>query len=578
MLICVDGKNDQRMVYHVSRAFWGTTATARFEITVLPEEYASTKTLALDLHAVRVVGEAGGERNRDWHWDSSEGSLPELMTEMQHLASFTVPLADVGSDPITLQPAPATNSADVAADALCLFVDGDQAYKPFENWVWSDHDDGLAADGMSFLWKIEEVKDKIPTIYNPAELTVRAADGVSLEPQVNIYDAELKTVAFGVDISTVSKTLDPGTYYVSQRVSRREEGKTSGYECVVRVFIGAEQGTGVDWNFVNEYAETITSPIAFVSNGQTVVPYVQIGWVSSPGLEADGFYVGDRMQDEAFRARVPEITYNADDFEIRENVRPGCVTKLEWIDVYAQNGERIAYQTTQDDLNRLDPGTYYVCTSVSVKEGDTTTGYGCAVRVEIGGAVIYSAALSERLQTTPLEAVLSIEFIALDYGNALESAFVYQGKTLTEYRNQPALLAYSEAYETWYYTEYPVVDEQNRNTPGWEKHDPGSLFDAYWRERHTAEEIAAYEQASEARKKAWNAFVEWRESDAGKDALQTILQQECDRLNTLGFSLQVNNQNRIEGTAPVRLLRDFPAKPGYHYWIALVGDTSPIDE
>ncbi|MBR4905858.1 MAG: right-handed parallel beta-helix repeat-containing protein, partial [Clostridia bacterium] len=133
---------------------------------------------------------------------------------------------------------------DLAADALCLFVDGDKTYEPFENWVWTDQDNGLAADGMSFLFQIEEVKDKIPTIYNPAELTIKAADGVNLEPQVNIYNEESDTVAFGVDISTVC-TLDPGTYYVSQRASRREDGKTSGYECVVRIVIGetAEQPT-----------------------------------------------------------------------------------------------------------------------------------------------------------------------------------------------------------------------------------------------------------------------------------------------------------------------------------------------
>ncbi|MBQ6236138.1 MAG: right-handed parallel beta-helix repeat-containing protein [Clostridia bacterium] len=127
---------------------------------------------------------------------------------------------------------------------FCTFFDGCLHYAPFVNWVWSDHDDGLAADGMTFLWKMEEVKDKIPTIYNPGMLTVTAGDGVNLEPKVNIYDAALNTVAFGADISTVC-TLDPGTYYVSQRVSRRETDSTSGYECVVRVVIGetAEQPT-----------------------------------------------------------------------------------------------------------------------------------------------------------------------------------------------------------------------------------------------------------------------------------------------------------------------------------------------
>lgn len=127
---------------------------------------------------------------------------------------------------------------------FCKFFDGCLNYAPFANWVWSDQDNGLAADGVSFLFQIEEIKDKIPTIFNPAELTIKAADGVNLEPGIRIYDAALNTVAFGADISTVC-TLDPGTYYVSQRVSRRETDSTSGYECVVRVVIGetAEQPT-----------------------------------------------------------------------------------------------------------------------------------------------------------------------------------------------------------------------------------------------------------------------------------------------------------------------------------------------
>ena len=141
----------------------------------------------------------------------------------------------------TPEPEPAEDPAvDPAADALCLFVDGDREYEPFENWVWTDQDDGLAADGMSFLFQIEKVKDKIPTIYNPAELTIKTADGVNLEPGIRIYDEAINTVAFGADISTV-RTLDPGTYYLSQRVSRRETDRTSGYECVVRVVIDPDE-------------------------------------------------------------------------------------------------------------------------------------------------------------------------------------------------------------------------------------------------------------------------------------------------------------------------------------------------
>ena len=192
--------------------------------------------------------------------------------------------------------------------------------------------------------------------------------------------------------------------------------------------------------------------------------------------------------------------------------------------------------------------------------------------------VTYSVALSDLLQKEDPDTNVEIRIIGLDYGDALESVFVYQGKTLTEYRNQPVLRAYSEAYDAWYFDEYPAIDEQNRDTPGWEKHDPMSLFDASWRERHSEAEIQAYELAREAYINARNAFIEWQESEAGREALQTIYRQECDRLNACGFSLQVSAENKIEGTAAVGLLRSFPAKDGYQYWITLVDDTSPIDE
>ena len=138
-----------------------------------------------------------------------------------------------------LAPDTASGDGEPVSNALCLFFDGCLNYAPFENWVWSNHDDGLAADGMSFVYKMEEIVDKIPTIHNPAELMITAADGVHLEPNVTIYNAELNTVAFGSVLSEV-RTLDPGTYYVSQRVSRREEGRNAGYECVVRLEIEAE--------------------------------------------------------------------------------------------------------------------------------------------------------------------------------------------------------------------------------------------------------------------------------------------------------------------------------------------------
>ena len=122
--------------------------------------------------------------------------------------------------------------------ALCVFTDGSTTYLPYENWIWSDQDNGLAADGMTFVWKMDEVKDKIPTTKTYANLTLKVRDDVHLE-SINIYDEALNTVAFATELSTV-RTLDPGVYYIVARVSLREEDmqRRSGYECIVRIEIG----------------------------------------------------------------------------------------------------------------------------------------------------------------------------------------------------------------------------------------------------------------------------------------------------------------------------------------------------
>lgn len=197
-------------------------------------------------------------------------------------------------------------------------------------------------------------------------------------------------------------------------------------------------------------------------------------------------------------------------------------------------------------------------------------------------AVTCSAALTEQLNKADAQTRLMVSIGSIAFGNELESAFRYQGKSLPEWRNQPALAARSEEYEIWYHTIYPGIDEQNRNTPGWEKHDPNELFDTYWRERHTEAEIAAYEQANEAYLTARNAYFEWRDGEGGKEALRKLWQQECDRLNGLGLSLMLtkvsDTQYRLDGTTTVEVLRSFPAKDGYQYWISLQNDDSPIDE
>ena len=307
------------------------------------------------------------------------------------------------------------------------------------------------------------------------------------------------------------------------------------------------------------------------------------------------FYDGDADDaiNEQFKAQYPEL-YNAfmyTEWGLAPQVQLAIQMKAQIADAYftEKNRERCLQFCDEEDIVFLSSNDA-VCiirvpyekfseirrtpgvTHIEIFEDMTS-----AASVADSSPLSLSAALSELLETEAPETVVNIQFY-FSYGSALEDAFLYDGKTLTDYRNQPALRARSNEYEGWYYNEYRKLDEQNRDTPGWEKHDPEELFDAYWRERHTEEEIRAHEQAFEAYKKALNAFSEWRDGEGGQEAFRTILQQECDRLNALGFSLHVTEDRQIEGTATVKQLLDFPAKEGHHYWISLIGDNSPIDE
>lgn len=376
----------------------------------------------------------------------------------------------------------------------------------------------------------------------------------------------------------------------------------------------------------------------FLVDGEPVYPYEGFVWESKPELEADG--AGVRLEDEEVRSRIPATNYSAgmpfavltaDGWQMDEIIVFDAA--YERIVNVAGRGipkdERNNYVVT-DLLKTLSPGTYYVSAIVSYRTENYSKGNEIAICLHVGtGAgepsttdapilqpepsllptpfpsqsssdpsstqppkdadepqtyVTWSAALTELLRTEHPDTVLDISIIAITYNEEDDLGFLYQGKSLTEYREEPALAAYREAYDLWYYTVYPAVDEQNRGTPGWEKHDPGALFDAYWRERHTDAEIRAYEQAAEAYGEAKNALRNWRDSAAGKDAVRAFLQQECDRLNACGFRLQVvrvedTQSYRLDGTATVGQLRAFPARDVTHfYWITLYNDDSPIDE
>ena len=196
--------------------------------------------------------------------------------------------------------------------------------------------------------------------------------------------------------------------------------------------------------------------------------------------------------------------------------------------------------------------------------------------------VSFSAALNEILQEATPDTILSVSIEGLSIDQELESAFSYQGMSLSQCREQPERRAYQNAYEEWLMAEYPGLNEQNHNNPDWEKHSPQELFEFSWKERHSEEEVRAYEQANELYLNAKNAYHEWRDSEDGMNVIRRIWQSECDRLNECGCSLRLiqlsDTQYRLEETATVECLRSFPVKDGYSYWITLLNDDSPISE
>ena len=82
-------------VWRVSRAFWGQTKLARYEIGLVPSQYDEAGQLELSVRATYATGKEGDEPRDDWSWDSSLGNLPELQSKAVPIASITIPLPGV---------------------------------------------------------------------------------------------------------------------------------------------------------------------------------------------------------------------------------------------------------------------------------------------------------------------------------------------------------------------------------------------------------------------------------------------------------------------------------------------------
>ena len=86
-------------VYCLSRTFWGSARFGRYLIAIEPKEYAAAKEIQFFVNASYATGEADGEPDDDWSWNSADGALPALMHESKQLGCITIPLPGTGAVP-----------------------------------------------------------------------------------------------------------------------------------------------------------------------------------------------------------------------------------------------------------------------------------------------------------------------------------------------------------------------------------------------------------------------------------------------------------------------------------------------
>lgn len=331
-LACVDANGDQRMVYHLSRAFWGTTKLARFEALVLPVEYASAQTMEFRLCAFFVTGEAGGERNEDWCWDVKDGALPALMTERQSLGTFMLPLTEAAQTPEPQEtpppmPEPQKTLSVLYQGTLYLLTEQRYAGEPDESAIV-----GTIAAIDPYPTAREECHANFGEPGMPLALT---CDGLLI-----LYENEWRLLEPSQPHADIS-------YY-------------------------------------------------FLVDGVPVYPYEGFLWESKPELEADGIgvqledeEVRNRIPVTEYNVGMPLVVLTADGWKLDEIIVYDAAyerivdvagSKIPWKEGYG-------YVAT-DLLQTLSPGTYYVSAIVSYRAGNYSIGNEIAICLKIGGELL----------------------------------------------------------------------------------------------------------------------------------------------------------------------------------------------
>lgn len=132
--------------------------------------------------------------------------------------------------------------------------------------------------------------------------------------------------------------------------------------------------------------DTANEPLIVVhSSGEAVEPYEQFrnstSWSTNGWVAADHFYLVGEL--EELSKSFPTVIYG-DDFEIR------CHDKVNvtGLSVYDTELEPIKTNATQNFLNTLSPGTYYILIRVAVHgnyvaagKGHESSGYDCGYKL-----------------------------------------------------------------------------------------------------------------------------------------------------------------------------------------------------
>ena len=187
------------------------------------------------------------------------------------------------------------------------------------------------------------------------------------------------------------------------------------------------------------------------------------------------------------------------------------------------------------------------------------------------------------LEAEDADALRRVEMIAYYYPGA--SDFVYEGKTLPEYRSDPAILNFEAALRNWLLeTYFPMLAEKvelknngDSDASKWLDTHYTVLFYREWSLTQPEEAISAYNEAINACSEAFSAYDRFMSTQDPSDA-SAAFDSELKRLNALGYSFELavapsdgSRSFTLSGEISLRGITEFRADPNWAYIIYPLG-------